>query len=303
MKTISLSLILILLTTGIVLANPFKFPEKIDGFPDWRRRTGVKNYLDETLHEYLEGNAARYREYRARELTVTEFEVLPAKDRILRIEIFEMSTALEAFGVLSIERPPDTSPQEIENLFYETDKALIGYRDRYYIRIHKSPPGTCREEARSLAKAVVKDLEGSRRLPFQLDIFPPEGLIRESIKYVPVNLLGYEFLKHGFIADYENHARLFFILGGDYTEADTVWAHYRTFIASRPVKTRTVREKLWTLMIVPDTFYQAVYFFHHQNLVWGILQTPSDDWARTTAEQLLSRANAYLVRPHEKPAP
>jgi hypothetical protein len=170
---------------------------------EWRPAEHPRQYLPETLFEYIDGAAESYLSYNFQELLVAQYAGPGSPAASLTVEVYDMGTPLQAFGIYSVERYPESRFLPIGVQGYYEDGSLNFLGGRYYVKLMCYD---CGSEAEAKLAAVARDIAGKipepGALPPQLSAFPREGLVTNSEKFILRNFLGLAFLGNGFQASY-----------------------------------------------------------------------------------------------------
>jgi Family of unknown function (DUF6599) len=197
--------------------------------PDWTVTEAPAAYLPGTLFEYIDGAAENYLSYGFRELIVGNYK-MGKTAAALTLEIYDMGDELRAFGVYSSERYPESHFLKIGGQGYWEEGALNFFAGRFYVKLLCFDCGSDAEaELTAIARQVEKKAGGDSRLPPLLGLFPAEGLIANSEKFILQNVLGYGFLHHGYVASYRAQDQdfdLFIIQGTDSPDAENMMIRY-----------------------------------------------------------------------------
>jgi hypothetical protein len=141
-----------------------------------------------------------------------------------------MGDELRSYGVYSSERYPESHFLKIGGQGYWEDGALNFTAGRFYVKLLCFDCGQgAEQELTAIARRIEEKTRGSGRLPALLALFPAEGLIANSEKFVLQNVLGYGFLHHGYIANYQAQGQefdLFIIQGTDAQDAENMINRY-----------------------------------------------------------------------------
>ena len=189
----------------------FRFPE----VAQWKLSDDVQIFSPETLYEYIDGAGDLYLSFDFEELHVAEY--LNDKKASITVEVYRHKTAYDAFGIYSQERLPNAEALDMGAQGY-ADKDILNFVTRnYYVKIN----GYKLEDQAVLtlfAKKVAESLGEKGTLPPILSLFPREGKVKNSEKFISRNFLGYSFLRSSFTADYElagKKFKMFIIECGD----------------------------------------------------------------------------------------
>ncbi len=188
----------------------------------WSASEAPRAFFPENLFEYIDGAAESYLSYDFRELVVAQFEK-KGTDAAMTLEIYDMGSPLNAFGIFGAERYPENKPAGVGDLGYIEGESLNFMAGRCYVKLlgfglGDATTATLTDFARKVAAAVPD----KGVLPGALRYFPRDGLVARSEKYIKKNFMGYEFLHDGYTAAYKaggDELECFEIEGGSEKEA------------------------------------------------------------------------------------
>jgi hypothetical protein len=170
----------------------------------WSFSEAPQVFAPDNLYEYIDGAAESYLAYDFRELAVAQYQKT-GSDASMTIEIYDMGSPLNAFGIYSVERYPENKIVSVGAQGYVEDEVLNFYVGGYYVKIVCFNTGD--ETASVLEKAagkVAAKAGPAGSLPALLSVFPAEGLVAHSEKYIRKNVLGFDFFRNGYVASYKN---------------------------------------------------------------------------------------------------
>lgn len=169
---------------------------------NWQIVEDVQSYNPGTLYEYIDGAAEAYLSYDFKELIVAQFEGGRTKT-VLTAEIYDMGTNLNAFGIYSAERFPESRFLPIGVQGYQEEGTLNFLAGRFYIKLLCYEGGEKTEELLKLfAGSIADKIKDTGGFPALLKAFPREGLVANSEKFFRSNFMGFKFLRNGFTASY-----------------------------------------------------------------------------------------------------
>jgi hypothetical protein len=156
------------------------------------------------------------------------------------MEIYGHGNPLQAFGVYSQERMPEVQYFSAgAQAYLDEGVSFAGlYKGSHYVKVSGHNLGP--DKAKVLREFVLKiaqRLPGETQLPELLSVFPSEGRLKNSELYIDRNVLGYDFFKAGFTADYEAGGlrfRLFVLDGGDKAGAEAMLMKYLAKLGRKP---------------------------------------------------------------------
>jgi hypothetical protein len=169
---------------------------KIDG---WTATEKPRTFFPDTLYEYIDGAAESYLGYDFKELAVAEF-VQTESPASLTLEIYDMGNDLNAFGIYSAERFPDNKTVDIGTHGYIEGEVLNFIAGTDYVKLlcFNGGDGTA-AILQAFARKVAAAAGTSGAIPALFSVFPREGLIPNSEKYIRRNFMGFDFLGNGYV--------------------------------------------------------------------------------------------------------
>ncbi|MBN2420606.1 MAG: hypothetical protein JXL81_14550 [Deltaproteobacteria bacterium] len=216
-KLILLSLLLIFSIT--LYADEFP---RVKG---WTANGDVITYKPSNLWEYIDGAANLYLAYDFKMLKLQEFQ---NGDTVVTVEIYDMGSPINAFGIYSSERPDDTGLLQIgtEAAVAPPYHALM-LKDRFYVKVVIQQGELDTEKGEGILRDVDIFLPGKKELPSELKILPETGIIHGTVKYITEGYMGLSEINNIVYADYKE-------AGGNV---------YRSFVMVLPDKLKT--EEVW----------------------------------------------------------
>jgi hypothetical protein len=154
-----------------------KVPDSVLG---WTRADSAEIYDSQTIYDYIDGAAEVYLSYDFRRVDVLHFE--HEHKPSLTLEIFDMGSPAEAYGVFSHARESEQSG--IGN-GYEYHTGLLCFWQADYlvcIQAEQETPDT-KEAVFELASSVSKCLPQGGQRPPLVGYLPAEDLVRGSVRY------------------------------------------------------------------------------------------------------------------------
>jgi hypothetical protein len=177
---------------------------------EWQPAEPPEQYLPENLFEYIDGAAEAFLSYNFQELLVAQYKNKSFPTGSLTVEVYDMGTGLQAFGMYGAERTPDSAFIPIGVQGYYEEGSLNFLAGRYYIKLMCYDCGPAAENTlKSLAADIAGRVPDKTDLPVLLAAFPRAGLAANSEKYILRNFQGLSFLQNGFQADYKLDGREF----------------------------------------------------------------------------------------------
>lgn len=228
-----------------------------------------ETYFPETLFEYINGAAEIYISYDFKELIVAEYKKNDASDSVA-VEIYDMGNRKNSFGIYSAERYPDNEFLALGTQGYMEEGTLYFLVGRYYVKLLCFD---CEERSekwlRAFSREIVDRVEDQGGFPDILDVFPKEGLIPNTEKFILRNVMGYKFLHDGYIVSYKTNELsfdCFVIEGHNPQEASEMLDKYLEAKGAESV------QKMSSGFWVKDKYYHNIYLAQVENTICGVMK-------------------------------
>jgi hypothetical protein len=161
---------------------------------------GEPKFYSTDLFEYIDGGADVYLDYGLVAVLHQEYK---SKGADLTVDIYNMGSAENAFGIYAAESAPDYNFLPIGAEGYGTNEILNFLDGPYYVKLSAfsttEKTGALLERA---AQAVAGRVGPRAPMPGFLTLFPPEKLAAHTARYVKKAPLGHECLAPAVMANY-----------------------------------------------------------------------------------------------------
>ena len=202
-------------------------------FTDFTITHDVEYYTENNLWDYINGAAPGYLAYGFKEMATLQVKNLSTHSEVV-IDIYDMGNHLNAFGIYSVERVPDGRDLEFGVDSFQYDTTLCFWQDKYYVKLmsYDMKPETA-QSLSSLATLITQKIPKKGEPPYLFSIFPAEGRLNKSERYIKCDVLGQSYLKDGYSVEYDNdnkHYKIFLIHNKDPLETKQNFQKYLVFI-------------------------------------------------------------------------
>jgi hypothetical protein len=235
----------------------------------WKVPEAPQDYFPEILFEYINGAAEIYLSYDFKELTVGQYEKGDTNASLI-IEIYDMGNEINSFGIYSAERFPDSQFISLGNQGYLEEETLNFIVGKYYIKLLCFDSGEDSTDFLKLfSKEVVKRVKDKGNLPPALALFPKQGLVRNSEKFILRNFMGYSFLHNGYLANYkleDLEFDCFLIVGENAEDAQSMLKKYLEKKGKQSVKEISAGFR------IKDRYYHNIYLARVENYLCGVMK-------------------------------
>ncbi len=143
-----------------------------DAIPGWTRDGDTETYTGDTLYDMVDGQADAFFAYNFRQVSVQNYA---GEDTVLRIEIWQLATPADAYGLFTRNRSGE--PADIGNEGdTDPDRRLAFWQDRYYVQV-RSRKAIADTTLRAFAEAIAAALPTGGETPALMSKLPPDGLL------------------------------------------------------------------------------------------------------------------------------
>jgi len=211
----------------------------------------------------------------------------------LTVEIYDMGEETRAFGIYSSERYPESRFLDIGGQGYIEEGTLNFFGGVYYVKLLCFD---CGDEADPVLKSAAEQVEAKVSVEAQrpplIHLFPREGLVANSEKFIFQNVLGFAFLHHGYLADYrmqDQEFELFIIQGADSQEAQEMLAQYLESQRKAGQPPLTVSGGY----LIKDRYSHNVFLALSENLILGVMRIKDgqEELGKKYLQQLIQSAS------------
>jgi hypothetical protein len=204
-----------------VIFNLTTIAQDFDILPGWSSGDELLRYGRENLWEHINGAADQFLDLGFQQLQVMDFN----KDTMsISVEIYDMGTELNAFGIYTLERSTPFVPLEIgtQAILNLPGQALL-LKSVYYVKIYVFEGKLTESGGKSLLKKIAEKLPGENSFPSELNSLPDTGKLPGSEGYAREAFLGLNELYRCVYSEYEDdkgHRFKIFRMVGDSQVAD-----------------------------------------------------------------------------------
>lgn len=280
---------LIILAIALGIALPVSAGEKaVESMlpascaPGWVMDGKVATYTPETLYTYINGEAELYLPYGFRRAATAIYVKPGHKDEGIVVNVFEMGSLLDAFGIYAHFRSPTMEHVKTGAEGFLDESQLMFYQDRYFVQIEAS--GALAKGGpifQSCADAVSRNLPANKEKPRELEFLKIPGALPLTERYYAAGLLGYSFFGRGLTGEVivgEMRAKTLVILTGSEEGAGRVLGAYGEHLKKvgvTPVISRDAQDRTLRTM---DPLYKGVLLRQVGRYVVGVagLREPSE---------------------------
>jgi len=152
-------------------------PKHID---TWTRSDSAASYDRETIFDYINGAGEVYRSYAFSQVIVVAYSGSSGPD--ITVELFDMGTPADAYGVFSYAREREESG--IGGGYEQRGRILCFWQDRYYVCVVSEERSADSDRfLPEIAEAISENLPAAADPPQMVALLPGEGLVASSQRF------------------------------------------------------------------------------------------------------------------------
>lgn len=189
-------------------------------------------YNSDNLFEKIDGRAPAYQSFNVQSLRCRSFTVTAAAGSFVDVYEYRFDSPVDAFGMFALERDPKGQSLDFAPDGYSGEMGYFYRQGAVYVQIIASDvkPETM-AVAKSIAENRMKELPADDRGLAGRRKLPADGMLADSVAFVPENAQGQSVLKEVFQAKYKfDGAELpFFIMVAAPDDAAKAWKSFQDF--------------------------------------------------------------------------
>lgn len=161
-----------------------------DFAPGWTHEFAPQVYEADNLHEYINGQAELYQRYDVVEVATAAYVLTENPAFTFTIDIYDMGSALNAFGIYSVFRQPDMTFADIGEQATVSDMSVRFWQGEFFVQIIAGAvDSVLSQTVRDVAQQVSATLPLAPR-PAIFNLLPDESQILNSLKFLKSTYLG-----------------------------------------------------------------------------------------------------------------
>ena len=205
-----------------------------DQFFGFKKVEGPNYYGPDKLFDYINGGAELFLAYGFLELLVVEFTRGQDQANRVTLEIYNMGTLENAFGIFKTEEGDEVCqlPGGAEGRI--GNGLLQFYKRKYYVKVFLPPKSEAYPRAvKEIAKAIETRIKGDFSHPPFFNLFPMKYRVKGSENYTSKDFLGQPFFKGIASAQFKQGGKVYTVfisIKPDREEAENGLQKYRKYL-------------------------------------------------------------------------
>ena len=260
----------------------------------WAMDGKIATYNPDNLYKYIDGEAELYVPYGFRKAASAMYVKPGSSDVGIVVNVFEMGSLLDAFGIYSNFRTPTLEQTKIGAEGFLDESQLMFYQDRFFVQVEAS--GTVTTDGgpvfQSCAEAISHNLPDAKEKPRELDILKIPEAVPLTEKYYAIALLGHSFFGKGFTAEVmvgKAQAKSVIVLGESQEAAARIFTAYEKYLKESKVSPQVSGDKGSPLLHAMDPLYKGVVLRQSGRYVIGVVGLKEPHEGDALVAQLVKR--------------
>ncbi len=265
----------------------------------WTRSGEAEVYTPDTLFELINGEAELYYPYGVKRTIAAKYNREGETDNPIYLELFEMASALDGFGIYSNYRSAKSTIVDIGNAGFASSTEVMFYQGPYFAQLNVATAQESRDRLESCARALSKALPPAQPAPELLTLLDFPSIVPGTPKLALQSLLGYRFFKRGFVAEIyldgppegdptgeERRARLFVVPETTPEAAAATLEAYLADLAKNQGSVEWQETNAGRVAVVNDPLYQVGVATQAGPCVFGVIGLPAAEDGLRVLEKL-----------------
>lgn len=249
----------------------------------WKIDGKTVSYDRETLSDRINGEAELYFPFGFDRMVAARYSSEKTPATGIDVEIYRMGSLLDSFGMYSNYRQKDGQRINSGAESNLSGSQLFLYQGRYFIHIQITGVDNSNTDALTeCAKLVASSLPGERNRPSELSAFDRPEIVKGTERYLPLSLLGYDFLNRGIMAEAVIGGasfQVFRLIGTDTRSVSALFDRFKSQLAKIKIATEG---KDSAVLEGIDSLYGPVILLKKADCLAGALRFVDKKAARDT---------------------
>ncbi|WP_439185490.1 DUF6599 family protein [Carboxylicivirga taeanensis] len=272
-------LLIVYLVSTVAFAQ--EYPDEFSTIDGWSEVGEKQYYSADNLYDYINGASDFYLGYDFQDLWVVDYE--NDQGQLLTLELYRHADPLRAFGIYSEERPQAARMEAIGAQGFKEGGAIFFLADNYYAKVYNGRPEVSDAEFIDFAEQVARRICSTCYLPRQFQLFPAEGKIELSERFMPENFMGITGFNGVCTVKYSAAGERFslFVFQGDDTSCQQLMTKYFERLKYK----KKLKEKIYDF---EDPYLGKVKIAYQRGVIAGVLDANRSEQQEALLATLLN---------------
>lgn len=266
--------------------------------PDGWMRTGeTETYTKDTIFNLIDGEAELYFPYGFKRTISASYLRNGETENAVSVEVYEMGSPLDAFGVYSTYRDAEAKPFDVGAEGFRGSTMAVFYQGGCFVKLRVAKPDDSGDRLLSCARALAKFLPPNKTRPKAIEMIEVEGVDPKTVQYIGQSVLGYAFFPRGLTAsakvpNADNPVRAFIVFAGSIEGAWKAVADYKADLEKNGGTFEWKETPSGKVLLAQDPLHKGVAILQAGAYVVGAARVPEPTLATDLLKRLQTRATA-----------
>ena len=228
--------VLLLFSHSLLAQEITDYMPRPDFMPDWTFDLEPQVYTAENLYEYINGEAELYNSYTLKDMVTAVYVSERNDSHTLSVDIYDMGSPLDAFGVYSNFRNPDARYGDIGTQAIVSEYNIRFYQGRFYVNLVAGVNSKAMQEIMQRVAHEIANKIPDQDPPPELELLPQLNRIENSMKFQREGFLGQSAFGNSLYARYTVNSGTvtgFVVIKENAGQADQALQAFKEFIQLR----------------------------------------------------------------------
>jgi hypothetical protein len=259
----------------------------------WAMDGKAATYSPDNLYKYIDGEAELFMPYGFRKAATAMYAKPGSPDAGIVVNVFEMGSLLDAFGIYSNFRTPALEQAKIGAEGFLDESQIMFYQDHFFVQVEAS--GTVTDGGpvfRSCAEAISRNLPDVKEKPREIDILKIPEAVPLTERYYATALLGYSFFGKGLTREVtvgKAKAKSVVVLSESQEAAAEIFTAYEKYLKESKLSPQISGDKNSPLLHTMDPLYKGVVLRQSGRYIVGVVGLKDPHEGDAIVAQLVKR--------------
>ena len=256
----------------------------------WQWDLEPEMYDPETLFEYINGEAEHYNDYDFVEMVTASHSRTDDEFASFTIDIYDMGSPLNAFGIYSSHRRPELTFESIGGEAIVSELNIMFYKGRFFVQVSA---GSMEEVVTSAIKKQAEQLASridATPAPAEITLLPAEGQIPHTLVFLPSGLLAQAVFENALEAEYNlpsGQCTAFIVLKDNADEAQQALNQFRESLIRQGQYTELGGAGDPSNLIADTQYYGTITAKAYLTYVVGVVEYSDQNEAKALLDNIL----------------
>jgi len=256
----------------------------------WQWDLELEMYDPDNLYEYINGEAEHYNDYNFVEMVTASHSRVEDQYASFTIDIYDMGSPLNAFGIYSSHRRPELTFESIGEEAIVSELNVMFYKGRFFVQVSAgSMEEIVTSAIRKQAEQLASRIEATAP-PAELTLLPVEGQIPHTLEFLASGLLAQAAFRNAMEASFNlpsGICKAFIVLKEDEESSLAALNQFRESLVRQGQFTEQGGAGDPSNLIADTQYYGKIIAVSYSRYVVGVVEFSEQNDAKVLLEKIL----------------